>query len=524
MSFRGKGRRASSRSLLTTSGRTAAFMENTLASLLLQVVNLVVGFIVPRVLIAAYGSATNGLVTSLTQMVSYVQLVEAGISSAAVFQLYAPLARGDTDEVSRVVSAAKGFYYRSGGIFTALMLALAAVYPFFVDVGELSRLEVFVLVLALGATAFLDFFTLAKYRVLLTATQNNWVIQVGTIVYKILYTVVVVVLAAPGVPVAAVYVAAIAPIVVRSLVLIVYARRAFPEVDFGADARGLKLSQRWDAFYLQVLGSVQTGAPAVVATFALGDLSMVSVLSVYLLVANGIQNAVASVSNGTQASFGDVIARGQTEVLQRSFREFQLAAYGVTGVLCGTALALVIPFITLYTADVADVNYVYPLIGFLAILNVLLYHLKTPQGLLVISAGLYRETRLQTSLQTVILLVGSVIGGLVWGAPGILVGCCLSNLYRDVDLMFFIPKRVTHTSPWETLRLMLLACVVTALTAAPYLALSLSCDTWGQWVVSGAVLVVWGALVLVALSRLLFPEQLSGLVGRLLRVLGLGGR
>ncbi len=505
-------------------GRTAAFMSNFTSSLLLQLVIVIVGFIVPRMLIAAYGSATNGFVTSITQMVAYVQLVEAGISAAAVFQLYVPLAKGDTSEVSRIVSAAKGFYYKSGGIFTAIILALAAIYPFFVDVGDISRPEIFVLVLALGATAFLDFFTLAKYRVLLTATQRNWVIQLATIVYKILYTVVIVALAGSGVPVAAIYVAAIAPIIVRVVILIIYVRRNYPEVDFSADTHKVKLDQRWDAFYLQVLGAVQTGAPTVVATFVLGDLSMVSVLAVYLLVANGIQTAVSSVSTGTQASFGDVIARNDMTTLKRSFREFQLASYGATGLLCGVAFALIVPFVRLYVADVADVNYIYPLIGFLAIFNVLLYHLKTPQGLLVVSAGLYRQTRFQTSLQTIILLVGAIVFGLLWGTPGILIGCCLSNLYRDIDLMFFIPREVTHTAPSETFKLMMLSCVEAALVALPYVLISPACGSWAYWVLSAIILLPWGIAVLFVLCRLLAPEQLSGLIERLARLFGLKRR
>ena len=501
--------------------RTGAFISNTLSTLLLQIITIIVGFIVPRSIIGAYGSATNGLVTSITQLVGYIQLVEAGISSAAVFQLYAPLAKGDVSEVSRIVSAAKGFYYKSGGIFTAGLLALALVYPLAVDVHGMSATEVFVLVLALGATAFLDFFTLAKYQVLLTATQHNWVIQLGTIVYKVLYALVVISLASPGIPIAAIYVVAIVPIVLRSLVLIFYAKRHYPEVDFSADARGLKLDQRWDAFFLQVLGAVQSGAPTVIATFVLGDLSMVSVMAVYLLVANGIQNAVNSVTQGTQASFGDVIARGETGTLQRSFREFQVVVYGVSGLLCGVAMALTVPFVRLYTAGVADVNYVYPIIGYLAILNVLLYHLKTPQGLLVMSAGLYRDTRLQTSLQTVILIVGSVAFGMLWGVPGILLGCCLSNLYRDIDLMFFIPRRVTRTMPSETLGLMVAACVVCTCVAAPYFLLDPPCSSWLQWVLSGAVLLVWGFLVTAVVYRVVAPEQLRGLVARMSRLLGI---
>ena len=498
--------------------RSVAFMSNVLSSLLLQAVNIVVGFIVPHALIGTYGSGVNGLVTSLTQFVSYVQLVEAGISSAAVFQLYSPIARNDIEETSRVVSAARVFYYKSGTVFTALMLALACLYPVFVQVEGVSSPNVFVLVLALGATGFLDFFTLAKYRVLLTATQHNWVIQLATIVYKVLYTAVVLTGTFAGVSVAALFVLAILPIVVRTVILIAYAKRKYPEINFSADAKGMRLDQRWDAFFLQVLGAVQSGAPTIIATFVLGDLTLVSVFSVYMLVANGLQNAIISLSQGTQASFGDVIARGQIETLKRSFREFQTLTYGVTGVACGVGIALIVPFVRLYTADIADVSYVYPLVGALCMINVLLYHLKTPQGLLVISAGLYHDTRMQTSAQTVILLAGSIILGTLFGMPGIVVGMLLSNLYRDVDLMFYIPRKVTMTAPSETFKLMLIAVTVCALIVIPYVLVKPSCGNWTEWALSALLLVLWGCLLTVVFYRVLAHEQLSGLFSRAKRL------
>lgn len=501
-------------------GRTVAFATNVASSLILQLANIVVAFVVPHTLIGAYGSQVNGLVTSLTQFVAYIQLVEAGISAAAVFQLYGPLARGDQDEVSRIVSAARTFYYKSGGVFTALILALACLYPMFVVAEGVSGFGVFVLTFALGATGFLDFFTLAKYRVLLTATQRNWVIQLCTIVYKALYMAVVLAGAFFGLSVVWVFVLAVVPIAIRSALLVAYARRHFPGIDFSADAAGVSLEQRWDAFYLQVLGAVQSGAPTIIATFVLGDLRMVSVFSIYMLVANGLQNAIGSFSQGTQASFGDVIARGQTGVLQATFREFQALAYGLSGICCGIGMALIMPFVSLYTADVADVNYIYPAIGVLSMANVLLYHLKTPQGLMVIAAGLYRETRWQTSAQTLILLVCSVVLGIVWGPEGILLGMILSNVYRDIDLMLFIPRRLTRTSPAETLKFMVLALVICAAVAFPYLYVCPACDAWPQWVLQALILLAWGTLVTVALYFAFAREQLHGLKARARRMLG----
>lgn len=499
-------------------GRSSAFISNALSSLLLQGVNLIVGFIVPHALIGAYGSSVNGLITSLTQFVSYIQLVEAGISSAAVFQLYAPLVRDDAEEASRVVSAARTFYYKSGAVFTALMLALVCLYPVLIRVDGVSSFGVFVLVLALGATGFLDFFTLAKYRVLLTATQRNWVIQLASIAYKTLYTAVVLAGTFGGVSVVALFMLAILPILVRTAILVSYTKRKYPEIDFSADSKDFKLDQRWDAFFLQVLGAVQSGAPTIIATFVLGDLSLVSVFSVYMLVANGLQNAINSFSQGTQASFGDVIARGQLDTLKRSFREFQVLAYGLSGVCCGVGIALIVPFVRLYTADIADINYVYPITGVLCMVNVLFYHLKTPQGLLVISAGKYRETRIQTAIQTFILLSGSIVFGAAFGMPGILVGMLLSNLYRDVDLMFYIPREVTGTEPTESLKFMLLAVAVCVFVAVPYFAIQPPCANWAEWALSALVLAFWGGLLSLTLHRAFAREQLSGALSRVKRL------
>ena len=45
---------------------------------------MIAGFITPRFMLTAYGSEINGLISSILQFISYFNLVEAGLSSAAV--------------------------------------------------------------------------------------------------------------------------------------------------------------------------------------------------------------------------------------------------------------------------------------------------------------------------------------------------------------------------------------------------------------------------------------------------------
>lgn len=60
------------------------------------------------------------------------------------------------------------------------------------------------------------------------------------------------------------------------------------------------------------------------------------------------------------------------------------------------------------------------------------------------SWSLQGNTWIQSTIQARFLVVGGVILGYSFGLTGVLVASCLSNFYRCVDLLFFIPKNVTH--------------------------------------------------------------------------------
>ena len=58
--------------------RTRLAAKNTVASLFLQIVLAISGMLVPRYFTIQYGSSINGLVSSITQFIGYLGLVEAG--------------------------------------------------------------------------------------------------------------------------------------------------------------------------------------------------------------------------------------------------------------------------------------------------------------------------------------------------------------------------------------------------------------------------------------------------------------
>jgi len=482
---------------------------------LLQVVTLVAGFIVPRIILVTFGSEINGLVTSITQFIAYFNLVEAGLAGAAIYALYKPLADEDHTSINAVLSATNRFYILSGYIFVALTLGLALSYPFFVKTSLLSPISVGVLVLILGVSGTLEFFTMAKYRALLTADQKLYVLSLASIVAIVMNTVIIAVLAYSGASIVVLRLIALFSVFARSLILYIYVRLRYTYINYKVTPNNEALNKRWDALYLQVLGAVHTGAPVIIATI-FTSLQMVSVYSIFNMVVAGISGLVGIFTSGLSASFGNVLARNQQVVLQKAYQEFELIFYALISWVFSCTMVLIMPFIRLYTAGITDVNYNIPLIGFLLTLNGLLFSLKTPQGMLVISAGLYRETRWQVTIQGLIAVVCGVIFVQFWGLAGILFGSILSNIYRDIDLLFYIPHKITKLKVSTSFYRILRVFVSFALINWPFIYfIQIHCDDFLEWVSWAGFTAVYAFFVIVCINYLVDRRIFIDVLGRI---------
>ena len=76
--------------------RSRKAIANITSSFILQLVITFSGFIIPRYIITVFGSGVNGLVSSITQFLGYIALIEAGIGGVTRASLYSPLAKNDT--------------------------------------------------------------------------------------------------------------------------------------------------------------------------------------------------------------------------------------------------------------------------------------------------------------------------------------------------------------------------------------------------------------------------------------------
>ena len=90
--------------------RSKNVIRNIVSSLVLQVVVLISGFVVPKLIISSFGSDVNGLISSITQFLAYITLLESGIGPVVKASLYKPIAQKDNKTIKNILRSSEKFF------------------------------------------------------------------------------------------------------------------------------------------------------------------------------------------------------------------------------------------------------------------------------------------------------------------------------------------------------------------------------------------------------------------------------
>ncbi len=430
--------------------RTKNVVYGSLATGLLSLVTLLSGLIIPRQIILVYGSEINGISNAITQFISYFNLIEAGLAGSAIFALYKPFANKDVKGINGILSASKLYYEKVSFLFACSVLVFSFGFSFLGN-SPLSRLETFFLVLAIGLSGVLQFSTMSKYRVLLTAAQKTYVVAYATS-FSILIKVIVLYAAIYlRVGIIGIKLLTGLTILVRSGILYWYVRKKFPHIDYSANPRPDALQQRGDVLLMQILNSVHHAFPAVAMTITGIPYTDISVYTVYMSVVSGVRSIVQIMLNGSiYSSFGELLAKKEYATLQRALADFENICYLVMAILFSCLFVLFIPFLQVYTIGMTDGNYLRPNLAYLLSFSLFISVIRYPLSSMIQAAGHYRETRMRTIIQSLVAVVGAFIFAKPFGMFGIIMGLILSDIYRTIDVLWYVPHRITHTSAFRS--------------------------------------------------------------------------
>ena len=185
-------------------------------------------------------------------------------------------------------------------------------------------------------------------------------------------------------------------------------------------------------------------APFVIIVVILG-LKKVSVYSVYNLIFVSLSMLSLVISTGITALFGDIIAQKKKKTLRTSFRTYELA-YDIMIFFCYTsALKLIIPFISIYTQGITDVEYVVPAVGYLFVFRSIFRDTRMPFVMLVDATGDFKINSIFNMVEAGITILLSIVLCLFYGIPGVLVGAIIAGSLRTLGYILYAYIQILKT-------------------------------------------------------------------------------
>ena len=486
---------------------------NMLATIASELVTLVIGLVLPRMMIMYYGSACNGLVCSIAQFLGFSALFRAGIGGAVRASLYKPIAEKNYDSINEVLSATSSYMHKIGGCVGVYVIIFSLVYPFLV-MDEYDWFFSFSLVVIMGVTAFADNFWGIKYKILLQADQKFYIEITSAFITNAFSGLTAIILIANGFPIHFVKIATVSVYLINPLFLSLYVKKHYV-VDWNVPAKVNVIKNRWNAFFQQ-LASIFNQNVALVLLTLLQPLKEISVYAVHYMVVMNIGKIVNSCVSGINSTYGDMIAKNESENLRKKFFFTEWMLYAVSITFFSVTSVMLPSFVAIYTHSVKDVEYVRPFFALIMVFVTMFLSIRIPYQMLVEAAGKFKETRNGAIFEVVINVISSIIFIKIFGLIGVLYGALLSGIIRTIEYAIYSVSKILKVTPIHIFKHFLVV-ISTFLLCIKFGSLIISADINNvfSWCLNSLVVFLMTLCIVLGASVIFFRESFFYFVNRL---------
>lgn len=490
---------------------------NSLTSIISQIISIICGFILPKLILSAFGSNYNGITSSITQFISTVVLLRAGVGGVTRAALYKPLADNDTEEISSIIRATEIFMKKVSLLFAIALIAFACIYPFMV-IDEFDWFFSFSLVLILGISTFAQNYFGITYQMLIQADQRQYIYSLITIITTVLNTLIAAILIKFGASIHIVKLASSIVFALNPIFFNIYVRRRY-KINKSAKPNYDAISQRWDAFAQQAAAFVNNNTDIIILTM-FRNIKEVSVYTVYYLVGNGLYKVENTLCDGMGAAFGNMLANNEREALERNVRIFEYLVFTTSTFLFICGGALIVPFSELYTRGITDVSYTRPLFGVLMCINQFLLCVRLPYQMVVEAAGHFKQTRNGAIFESFLNIIISALLVIKFGLIGVTIGTFSALIFRTLQYAIYASRNILDRHIGVVIKHLIIS-FLEAISVAIIINLipSHSINSYIGWFIYAIIIALITVLVIVIYSSLLYKSDVKMLIDKITVIL-----
>lgn len=478
-------------------------IRNTIVSILSEIVILILGLIVPRVIVASYGSEVNGLLTSTAQLMGYLSIFEAGISTIMSNALYSAFASNDLSGVCDVYSAGNS-YYKKATLYYCIGIVIAAFLYTFAIKTELPSGTVLLVVLLSGLGNVITFLFLQSMKTVIASDGNYYFIAIMNLVIKTLTYGVTILTALVSLDVIIIKSASLVVTVLQIVMYRIYFKKKYNWITQTKCLTVKKFDNRKYYIVHQVASLLFSCTDVTLLTFFEG-LTVVSIYTIY----NSVMSAISTLMNAVLSSL--LFALGQTYSLDlrkycKLHDSFKLCYIEINSIIVTTTYYMFIPFINIYMEG-ADVNYSDPYIAIMFCVISILNSYRIIDNNLASISWHAKQTIPHVVIEAVINLALSMILVVPLKIYGVLIGTAIAIIYRVLVSPYYSEKKILHRKIINGYKYMLVNGTLFALLALLRNSVYIQAKNYYELAGYGILILVCMIFAYVTINTLFFSEE-----------------
>lgn len=414
---------------------------NITFSFVYQFVAIINGLVIPRLLLETFGSNVNGLVSSMTQMLSVISFLDLGVGAVVQVALYGPLSRKDNDDISKVYASSKEYFSIITKILLCYIVILCFYFGFIKETG-FGPIYIISLLLAISISSIAQYLFGITNTLLLNADQKIYVATCLNILAIVINAIVTIICIYLKLSIQWVKLVSSIVFIIKPVYLMVYVKRHY-NINFSQKPEKGTLKNKWSGAVQHISTMLTNSIDYIVLTFR-ASLTSISIYGIYVMPLNSFRLVIEAVATSYKSYFGNLLVISDVDVVGSEFDKFEVLFHFFITLIFSTVSVVITPFALLYTSGIHDAEYSQPIFSIWITIAYYLFSLRIIYTTIIFAAGHFKQTQMYCVVESLLNIIISFVLVKYLGLVGVAVGTCISTGYRLVVSAHYLEKAILY--------------------------------------------------------------------------------
>lgn len=419
--------------------RSTNSVMNTIVAIIMNILNILITFCAQTVFISQLGVEYNGINGLFLNIVSMLSIVELGIGSAIVYNLYKPIKNNDKEAIKSLMK----FYKKSYHLIAVIVFLIGVcIIPFLNTIVGQVRVEESIHIIFLLFLIDTTFSYLLSYkRSILYASEKTYIVNIVHILYLVVMNAAQIALLIKTNNYIIYLTVKIVCRILENIIITIIANKRYPYIN-EKDSKELEKSVK-DNINIKVRGLlfhkissfIILGTDNIIISKFLGVYT-VGLYTNYSMIINALTQILSQIYAAITASIGNLLVENNKEKSYQIFKKLNFFNY-ISSSFCAINLCVLAnTFVNIWLGK----EYILPyyVIIILAI-NFYMQTMRKTINAFKEAAGVFYEDRFVPIIESIVNIVASIILVKLLGISGVFIGTIISTL---VIYVYSYPKYV----------------------------------------------------------------------------------